>query len=63
MSSDTVYSGRDPSYLSSAFLKMDPMSHSNVPITLDTDSHVLPDMRDEFAIAVANLLKREPQMD
>ena len=39
------------------------LGHSSVTITLDTYSHVLPDMQDELANAVANLLRREPQLD
>ena len=39
------------------------LGHSSVTITLDTYSHVLPDMQDELANAVANLLKRESQLD
>ena len=39
------------------------MSHSSVTITFYTYSHVPPDMQDELAISVANLLKREPQLD
>ena len=39
------------------------LGHSKVGITLDTYSHVLPDMQAELAYAVANLLKREPQLD
>jgi integrase len=39
------------------------LGHSSVTITLDTYSHVLPDMQDELANAVANLLNREPQLD
>ena len=34
------------------------LGHSSVTITLDTYSHVLPNMQDELAIAVKNLLKR-----
>ena len=34
------------------------LGHSSVTITLDTYSHVLPNMQDELAIAVENLLKR-----
>ena len=34
------------------------LGHSSVTITLDTYSHVLPNMQDEMANAVANLLKR-----
>ena len=34
------------------------LGHSSVTITLDTYSHVLPDMQDDLAIAVENLLKR-----
>jgi integrase len=39
------------------------LGHSSVTITLDTYPHVLPDMQDELANAVANLLKRETQLD
>jgi len=39
------------------------LGHSSVTITLDLYSHVLPNMHDELASAVANLLKREPQVD
>jgi len=39
------------------------LGHSTVTITLDTYSHVLPDMQDDLAIAVKNLLKRQSQMD
>jgi integrase len=39
------------------------LGHSSVAITLDLYSHVLPNMQDELASAVANLLKREPQTD
>ena len=39
------------------------LGHSSVTITLDLYSHVLPNMQDELASAVANLLKREPQVD
>ena len=34
------------------------LGHSSVTITLDLYSHVLPNMQDELASAVANLLKR-----
>ena len=39
------------------------LGHSSVTITLDLYSHVLPNMQAELAGAVANLLKREPQVD
>ena len=39
------------------------LGHSSITITLDLYSHVLPNMQDELASAVANLLKREPQVD
>lgn len=34
------------------------LGHSSVTITLDLYSHVLPNMQDELAAAIANLLKR-----
>ena len=34
------------------------LGHSSVTITLDTYSHVLPNMQDELAVAIANILKR-----
>jgi integrase len=34
------------------------LGHSSVTITLDTYSHVLPNMQDELAAAIANILKR-----
>jgi len=34
------------------------LGHFSVTITLDTYSHVLPNMQDESAIAEENLLKR-----
>ncbi len=34
------------------------LGHSSVAITLDTYSHVLPNMQDELAIAIENILKR-----
>ena len=39
------------------------LGHASVATTMDIYSHVLPDMQDEFAKAVANLIKREPQVD
>ena len=39
------------------------LGHSSVNITLDLYSHVLPNMQDELAIAVANLLKRDVNVD
>ena len=39
------------------------LGHSSVNITLDLYSHVLPNMQDELAIAVANLLKRDVNDD
>ncbi len=39
------------------------LGHSSITITLDLYSHVLPNMQDELASAVANLLKREPHVD
>ncbi|SVA50164.1 uncharacterized protein METZ01_LOCUS103018 [marine metagenome] len=41
--------------------KKNPTPHSGV--TLDTSSHVLPDMQDGLANAVANPLNRKPKMD
>ena len=35
------------------------LGHSNIGITLDTYSHVLPNMQAELSKAVANLLKRQ----
>ena len=35
------------------------LGHSSITITLDLYSHVLPNMQDELASAVANLLKRD----
>ena len=35
------------------------LGHSNIGITLDTYSHVLPNMQTELSKAVANLLKRQ----
>ena len=37
---------------------LESLGHSSVTITLGTYSHVLPNMQDELAIAVENLLKR-----
>ena len=37
------------------------LGHSKIGITLDLYSHVIPDMQQYAADAVANLLKREPQ--
>ena len=34
------------------------LGHSSVTITLDLYSHVLPNMQDELAAAIANILKR-----
>ena len=34
------------------------LGHSSITMTLDTYSHVLPNMQDELAIAVESLLKR-----
>jgi len=34
------------------------LGHSSVTITLDLYSHVLPNMQDELAGAIANILKR-----
>ena len=34
------------------------LGHSSVTITLDTYSHVLPNMQGELAAAIANILKR-----
>jgi|TARA_B100000315_G_scaffold85408_1_gene78244 hypothetical protein len=45
------------------FPKKNPAAHSSVTITLDTYSHVLPNMQDELAIAVENLLKRNANAD
>ena len=39
------------------------LGHSSVTITLDLYSHVLPNMQDELANAVANLLKRDVNSD
>ena len=39
------------------------LGHSSVTVTFDRYSHALPNMQDELAVAVANLLKREPQLD
>ena len=39
------------------------LGHSKVGITMDLYQHVLDEMQDELANAVANLLKREPQLD
>ena len=47
-----LQAGMNPKVVSEA------LGHSSVTITLDTYSHVLPNMRDELAIAVENLLKR-----
>ena len=46
------------SRLRSVSPKKNPPAHSSVTITLDTYSHVLPDMQDNLAIAAENLLKR-----
>jgi integrase len=34
------------------------LGHSSVTITLDTYSHVLPNMQGELAAGIANILKR-----
>ena len=47
-----LQAGMNPKVVSEA------LGHSSVTITLDTYSHVLPDMQDDLAIAVENLLKR-----
>ena len=47
-----LQAGMNPKVVSEA------LGHSSVTITLDTYSHVLPNMQDELAIAVENLLKR-----
>ena len=47
-----LLAGKNPKVVSEA------LGHSSVTITLDTYSHVLPDMQDDLAIAVENLLKR-----
>ena len=39
------------------------LGHSSVTITLDLYSHVLPNMQDELAGAIANLLKRGTSVD
>ena len=39
------------------------LGHSSITITLDLYSHVLPNMKDELASAVANLLKRDVAAD
>ena len=46
-----LQAGMNPKVVSEA------LGHSSVTITLDTYSHVLPNMQDELAIAVENLLK------
>ena len=48
----TLQAGINPKVVSEA------LGHSSVTITLDLYSHVLPNMQDELASAVANLLKR-----
>ncbi|MCH8988051.1 MAG: tyrosine-type recombinase/integrase [Chloroflexi bacterium] len=48
-----LVAGTNPKVVSEA------LGHSSVRITLDLYSHVLPNMQDELAGAVANLLKRE----
>jgi len=47
-----LQAGMNPKVVSEA------LGHSSVTITLDTYSHVLPDMQDELALAVENILKR-----
>ena len=47
-----LQAGMNPKVVSEA------LGHSSVTITLDTYSHVLPNMQDELAIAVEDLLKR-----
>ena len=47
-----LLAGQNPKVVSEA------LGHSSVTITLDTYSHVLPNMQDELAIAVENILKR-----
>ena len=47
-----LQAGMNPKVVSEA------LGHSSVTITLDTYSYVLPNMQDELAIAVENLLKR-----
>ncbi|MDE0720042.1 MAG: hypothetical protein OSB75_05735 [Dehalococcoidia bacterium] len=47
----TVHSSR----LSSVLPKKNPTAHSNVGITMDLYSHVIPDMQDELADAVADV--------
>jgi len=39
------------------------MGHSKIIFTLDLYSHVIPDVQDELADAVANLLKRDVTAD
>ena len=39
------------------------LGHSSVTITLDLYSHVLPNMQDELAGAIANLLKQGTSVD
>ena len=53
----TLQAGINPKGLSEV------LGHSSITITLDLYSHVLPNMQDELASAVANLLKREPHVD
>ena len=47
-----LQAGKNPKVVSEA------LGHSSVTITLDTYSHVLPNMQDDLAIAVENILKR-----
>jgi integrase len=47
-----LQAGMNPKVVSEA------LGHSSVTITLDTYSHVLPNMQNELAIAVENILKR-----
>ena len=47
-----LQAGMNPKIVSEA------LGHSSVTITLDTYSHVLPNMQDKLAIAVENILKR-----
>ena len=47
-----LQAGKNPKVVSEA------LGHSSVTITWDTYSHVLPNMQDDLAIAVENLLKR-----
>ena len=47
-----LQAGMNPKVVSEA------LGHSSVTITLDTYSHVLPNMQDRLAIAVEDILKR-----